>query len=82
MRRKQLPQNARLEGLKTDLRTAQQELLLAYGRFDQAVEPELVESCIYEINAVNARFDYLYRAIKEQERRAAAADAGGVKTWV
>ena len=42
-------------------------------RFDQASEPELVESCIYEIKAINARFSYLYRAIRERSGEAAAA---------
>jgi len=50
--------------LKAELQNAQGELALAYCRFDQAVDPELVESCVYEISAVNARCNYLIRAIK------------------
>ena len=42
----------------------QGELTLAYRRFDQAVDPELVESCVYQISAVKARCNYLLRAIK------------------
>ena len=50
--------------LKAELQTAQGDLALAYRRFDRAVDPELVESCVYEISAVNARCNYLIRAIK------------------
>ena len=50
--------------LRAELQTAQGDLAQAYRRFDQAVDPELVESCVYEISAVNARCNYLIRAIK------------------
>ena len=53
-----------LLALKTALAGAQQELNRAYGRFDQAVEPELVEACCYEISAGKARCSYLLRRIK------------------
>ena len=53
-----------LLSLKAELQNAQGDLAQAYRRFNQAVDPELVESCIYEISAVNARCNYLIRAIK------------------
>lgn len=59
--------------LKAELLDAQAELACAYQRFDQAVDPELVESCIYQISAVKARCNYLIRAIKECGAGAAAA---------
>ena len=57
--------------LKEELQKAQGDLALAYRQFDQAVDPELVESCIYQISAVKARCNYLLRAIKEREAPAA-----------
>jgi len=54
-----------LLNLKAELLAAQSELTQAYRRFDQAVDPELVEACIFEINAVTARCNYLLRSIKE-----------------
>lgn len=54
-----------LLALKSELLAAQNDLSAAYRRFDQAVEPELVESCVYEISAVKARCNYLIRRIKE-----------------
>ena len=62
-----------LLALKAELQEAQGELSLAYRRFDQAVDPELVESCVYEISAVKARCNYLIRTIKAREPNAAAA---------
>ena len=37
------------------------------------VDPELVESCVYQISAVKARCNYLIRAIKERSAPAEAA---------
>lgn len=54
-----------LLALKEELQTAQADLALAYRQFDQALDPELVESCIYQISAVKARCNYLIRSIKE-----------------
>lgn len=52
--------------LKEELQEAQRELSLAYSRFDQALDPELVESCVYQISAVKARCNFLLRSIKER----------------
>ena len=52
--------------LKSDLLTAQCELAFAYRQFNEALAPELVECCVYQINAAKARCNYLIRAIKER----------------
>lgn len=62
-----------LLALKAELQAAQEELSLAYRQFDQAVDPELVESCVYQISAVKARCNYLIRAIKAREPDTVAA---------
>ena len=41
--------------LKAELLEAQGDLAQAYRQFDQALDPELVESCVYQISAVKAR---------------------------
>ena len=66
-----------LEALMAELDSAQGELQRAYGQFDLAVEPELVESCVYQISAVQARCNYLIRAIKARGAAAAAAMEDG-----
>ena len=59
--------------LHSELLEAQGDLAQAYRQFNQALDPELVESCIYQISAVKARCNYLIRAIKERSPEAAAA---------
>ena len=66
-------QDPELLALRAELSKAQGELSLAYRQFDQAVDPELVESCIYQIKAEKARCNYLIRAIKERSPEGAAA---------
>ena len=66
-----------LLALKAELQEAQGELSLAYRRFDQALDPELVESCIYRISAAKARCDYYLRVLKAREPAAAGTVKGG-----
>ena len=57
--------------LKAELLAAQGELAFAYQQFDQALAPELVECCIYQISAAKARCNYLIRIIKERSPQSA-----------
>ncbi len=63
--KKPLP-DPELPALKAELLAAQGELAFAYQQFDQALAPELVECCIYQISAAKARCNYLIRIIKER----------------
>ena len=68
--------------LRSELLEAQGDLAQAYRQFDQALDPELVESCVYQISAVKARCNYLIRAIKERgPQAAAAAQTEGDSVW-
>lgn len=51
--------------LQTELHAAAQALRDAYEKFNQVSEPELVDACVYEINALKARYSYLLRRYKE-----------------
>ena len=71
------------------LRETQRALSHAYLAFDDAVDPELVESCIYEIRSLQARINYLLRRMKaweetqaQQPPSAVAAVGGGKRRWV
>ena len=59
--------------LKTSLQETQAALNHAYTAFDYASDPELTEACIYEIQSLQARINYLVRQIKEMEMCAATA---------
>ena len=69
-------ENRELQQLRQQLSQTREDLACAYGKFNLASAPELVESCIYEINALQIRSDYLRRSIKQLE----AAEGGGVKS--
>ena len=77
------------------LQEAHQALRSAHLTFDEAVDPDLVESCIFEIRALQARINYLLRRMKAaeeqaaaqsrecaQRRAAAASRGGGRRRWV
>ena len=70
---KQHQPDPELQALQDALTEAQNDLTHAYHQFNQAVDPELVESCVYQISAVKARCNYLIRAIKA--RRSAVLPA-------
>lgn len=70
-----------LLALKAELLEAQEQLALAYRQFNQVVDPELVESCVYQISAVKARCNYLIRTIKERSPENAAAQLEGNAVW-
>ena len=72
-----------LQSLFTELSDTRFALAQAYMRFDNTAEPELVDACIYEINAVSSRYNYLLRTIKERGGVAAAKlYTEGAATWV
>ena len=64
-----------LLALRQELSAAQGELSQAYRQFNEAVDPELVESSIYQISAVKARCNYLIRAPAETAPAAPARAA-------
>ncbi len=70
--------------LKESLQATQDQLGHAYTTFDYVSDPELTESCIYEIRSLQARMNYLVRQIKELEARTATAvtaHAAGRQKW-
>ena len=67
---KKLRPDPELLALREELQIAQGDLSLAYRQFNQVLDPELVESCIYQISAVKARCNYLIRAIKARDQAA------------
>ena len=56
-----------LEGMER----TRQELNQAYAQFNSYSDPDLVESCVYTINALRSRYSYLIRRMKRLEGEAA-----------
>lgn len=52
------------EQLLSDLQSAKTALNDAYTNFENVVDPDLVDSCIYEVNAVQKRYHFLLRQIQ------------------
>jgi len=67
-----------LELLKGELANARDDLRQAYRLFNQAVDPELVDACVYQISAVKSRCNYLIRAIKARSPESGAAAAAAI----
>ncbi len=59
--REELPIEEELtkSNLKEDIEKTRYALEIAYAGFDNAVEPDLIDSYIYEINALQKRYDHL-----------------------
>lgn len=56
---------AHVAQLQTELAAAREDLRQAYRRFDQVVDDDLIEACIYQMNAAMAQCNYLVRTIKQ-----------------
>ena len=65
-----IARDASMQDLFSELSDTRVALSQAYARFNAVCEPELVDACVYEINAELSRYDYLLRQIKERGGRA------------
>jgi hypothetical protein len=55
------------EMLLEELLDTQHRLTAANARFNLVTQPELIEQCVYEINALKARHAYYIRVLREEE---------------
>lgn len=53
--------------LKAELDMTKAELETAYSHFENVVDPDLISSSIYHINAVQERYKYLMKLLKTVE---------------
>lgn len=53
--------------LQQSLSRTSTQIHQAYHCFNNTCEDELIESYVYEINALHARYNYLLRRLKEME---------------
>ena len=53
--------------LLADLARTKNDLDSAYANFQNVVEPDLIDSYIYEVNAVQLRYKFLLRRVKQIE---------------
>lgn len=64
-------QSAALEAerreLLASLASTRTQIQQAYGSFNAASDGDLIESYVFEINSLQARYNYLLRRVKELE---------------
>lgn len=51
--------------LEKEIEVLQQSLETANSNFENVSDPDLIDSCIYEMNALSFRYKYLLRQIKK-----------------
>ena len=57
-----------LEGM----RDTRAQLNHAYAQFNLYSDPDLVDACVYEINALQSRYSYFVRQVKQLDAREGA----------
>ena len=53
--------------LKNDLCQTAKELRYAYENLENVIDPDMIDSCIYEVNAVQMRYKFLLTRLKQYE---------------
>ncbi len=61
------PRTEEMQELQAVMARTRVEINQAYAGFNQQSDPDLVESFVYEINALRSRYSYLVRRMKELE---------------
>ncbi|NLL70455.1 MAG: YaaL family protein [Epulopiscium sp.] len=55
------------EELLQALHKVQQELEIANQNFEYATDPQLIDSCIYELKALQLKYEYYLKQAKEND---------------
>ncbi|WP_235828870.1 YaaL family protein [Anaerosacchariphilus polymeriproducens] len=63
--RKKDPRTTQLNIILKELAETKCELDSAYAKFQNVIDPDLIDSSIYEVNAVQKRYKFLLRCAKE-----------------
>ena len=55
------------EELLNEIEEIKRSLETAHSNFENACDPDLVDSCIYEVNAIQYRYQYLLKEMRKVE---------------
>lgn len=69
------PSQQQVLALQKELASAREDLRQAYLRFDQVIDDDLIEACIFQMNAAMAQCNYLVRTLKTYTPSLPAVDA-------
>lgn len=67
-------ENPQLTALQSELFRTHDALDCAYVRFNNADDPDLIESCIFTICALQSKYNYLLRCVKKQSGQPVSCD--------
>ena len=73
--KKQRTSDSELDELLHSLSRTQREIEQAYNRFNFTSDSDLIDSYVYEISALQCRYNYLLRRVKERRGVIAAAQS-------
>ena len=65
--KKQLAPPSAYSLLLDDLEKARYDLSLAYDNFQNAMDPDMIDCCIYQVNALQIRYKFLLTRAKQLE---------------
>ena len=71
LRRRRVAEDTGRQALLEGLGQTRALIAQAYAGFNAAGDPDLIESYVFEINALQARYSYLLRRVKELDGDAA-----------
>lgn len=54
--------------LVQELLTTQRELYSAYADFENVIDPDLIDSCIYQLKAAQLKYKFLLNRVKSEEK--------------
>lgn len=54
--------------MKNDIAYIKKQLEIAKNRFENESDSDLVDSCIFEINALQAKYRYLLKLAKQKDK--------------
>lgn len=69
LRKNQHPLFREEEILKNELEKTKIALESAYSNFENVLDPDLIDSSIYELNAVQKRYKFLLNKVKELDKQ-------------
>ena len=58
------PADEELQALMEGMAQTRSQLSCAYAQFNTYTDPDLVDACVYEINALQSRYSYYVRQVK------------------
>lgn len=67
MKKKKEPLNQTKQELLREIEEVKTSLAIAHSNFDNVNDPDLVDSCIYEMTAIQYKYKYLLRRMRQFE---------------